>query len=348
MARSKVSSEERIFSLVLALVASTQGLTKHELLSSVYGYSDRYQDSAQRIALDRQFERDKEQLRELGIPVDTIDSPGEPGNNQLARYRISKESLEVPQGLQFSDRELMLLRMAVLAWREGSLTTDSRRAAMKLESLGAGTQAPSPGVNAGFGATEPSAPALLAAIESQQVALFDYHLPGRAAPLARRVYPLQLHRFEGRWHLIALDLDRDEVRVFLLSRISGSVIPRTALETEPDPPATDIAIGLIARATEELHELLKRQHVTVRVRTHSIAEAQLAPRAEATHAVEAGSSRELKFGTTDMHELAPYLAGFGSDVEVLEPAGLRDAVATLLRLVHSAHVGVQVTGGSHG
>ena len=86
-APKRVPSEERVFSLVLALVASPQGLTKSELLSSVYGYSQRYDRGVIDSSLERQFERDKAQVRELGIPVETIDSPLEPGNNQLTRYR---------------------------------------------------------------------------------------------------------------------------------------------------------------------------------------------------------------------------------------------------------------------
>ena len=336
MARSSVPSEERIFSLVLALVASAQGLTKQELLSSVYGYAERYRDASQRVALERQFERDKEQLRELGIPIETFDSPAEPGNNQLLRYRISKELLEVPRGLSFGDRELMMLRMAALAWREGSLTDEARRAAMKLESLGAGIDAPSLGVSAGFGTSEPSAPVLLAAIESGDVAEFEYAVPGRGAALARRVHPLGLHRFEGRWHLIAFDLARSASRVFLLSRIVGQVARRPEAPDEPPRPAD--ADALVARAIAELEALQRAQLATVRVRPGSSAEAQL--RLRAIHREEGSGGAptgELRVGTTDYRELASLLAGFGADVEVLEPAELRAAVEGLMRAVADAH-----------
>lgn len=345
MAGSRVPSEERIFSLVLALVASANGLTKHELLSSVYGYSERYRDRAQRPSLERQFERDKEQLRQLGIPVETIDAPGEPGNNQLSRYRISKAALEVPAGLSFSDRELMMLRVAALAWREGSLTDESRRAAMKLESLGAGIDAPNLGVNAGFGTSEPSAPALLQAIETGRLAVFDYQMPGRDAPLTRRVYPLQLHRFEGRWHLIAFDIERASPRVFLLSRIVGAVAVREPAGAEPARPAA--AESIVERAVSGLHGLQRELRVAVRVRSDSIADAQLGPRAAEAGAAgepDAGGWRLLRFGTADLRELAVQLAGFGGDAEVLEPVGLRDEVVRVLRAVAAAHGG-QVSSG---
>lgn len=338
MAGSRIPSEERIFSLVLALVASANGLTKHELLSSVYGYSDRYRDESQRASLERQFERDKEQLRNLGIPVETIDAPGEPGNNQLSRYRISKAGLEVPAGLSFSDRELMMLRMAVLAWREGSLTEEARRAAMKLESLGAGIDAPSLGVSAGFGTSEPSAPALIQAVEQQKLALFEYQLPGFDAPLVRRVYPLQLHRFEGRWHLVAYDIERGGTRVFLLSRIVGPVTVREPAGAEPARPAEPTP--LVERAVAGLHGLQRERRVAVSVTPHSAADAQLSPRADGVETV--ADRRVLRFGTSDYRELAAELAGFGADAVVLEPLGLRDEVVRVLTEMLESH-----TGGEH-
>ncbi len=322
MARSQVSSEERIFSLVLALVASTNGLTKHELLSSVYGYADRYGDARGRVALDRQFERDKEQLRGLGIPVEAIDSPGEPGNNQLSRYRIPKTALEVPHGLEFNDRELMMLRMAALAWREGSLSAEAARALMKLESLGAHLDAPRLGVSAGFGVTDPAAPSLLRAIEQQAEAEFDYQLADRSTPLKRRVVPLQLHRFEGRWHVIAYDLERKSTRVFLLSRIVGAVAVRPGSSSWHDLPGEPEV--LIDQTTAGLQLLQEQQRVTVQVRHGSIAETALLSRSDS---VEHGSETCVaKFGTVDFPELAAEVAGFGTEAMVLTPSHLRELV----------------------
>lgn len=345
MARSQIPSEERVFSLVLALVASTNGLTKHELLSSVYGYAGRASATAHNAALDRQFERDKEQLRSLGIPVETIESPGEPGNNQLSRYRIQKTALEVPQGLEFSDRELMLLRMAALAWREGSLTAEAHRAAMKLESLGARVDAPRLGVSAGFGATEPAAPALLHAIDESAVAEFAYQLADRESPLIRRVLPLQLHRFEGRWHLVAFDLDREATRVFLLSRIVGSVAVRASKPDESTLPAS--TAQLVDRAIDDLRELTLRQRVTIKVRAGSIADTVLASRADSVENVGDGAavaSKLIEFGTADFRELAPEIAGFGADALVIQPPKLRELVIARLESVLDAHRG-EIAGG---
>ena len=77
--------EERLFSLVLALLATENGLTKAEILETVQGYRQRYKVGDENANLERQFERDKDDIRDLGVPLETIDSPGDAGNNQTLR-----------------------------------------------------------------------------------------------------------------------------------------------------------------------------------------------------------------------------------------------------------------------
>lgn len=332
MARSAVPSEERIFSLVLALIASEHGLTKTELLSSVYGYSDRFRDGASRGALERQFERDKEMLRELGVPVEALDTAGEPGNNQNTRYRVSKQAFEVPPGLEFTERELMMLRLAALAWREGSLAVEARRATMKLESLSGGKHGHSLRVDPDFGTSEPAAPALLAATSDRSAVEFAYRIPARNDALRRRVVPLRLHRFERRWHLIAYDLERAAPRVFLLSRIEGAVSRLGPSEALPHDIDVD---ALVERTVAELHALQERQQIVARVREKSVADAELAPRAEVIE--ELGNWRVVRWGTVDYAETAVKLAGFGADVVVESPESVRNDVERLLRAVYEAH-----------
>ncbi|MFA5607232.1 MAG: WYL domain-containing protein [Leucobacter sp.] len=325
-----VPIEQRIFSLVLALVARPEGATRHELLSAVYGYADRYEVGRSNPALERQFERDKDQLRQLGIRVETLDSPLEPGNNQLTRYRISKEVLEFPQELTFTERELELLRLAALAWSEGSMTVQARRAAMKLQAMGAGLDVRQLGVAPVFGSAHSSASPLQRGIDGRRIVEFEYLLPGRDRPHPRRVAPLRLHRAEGRWHLVSWDLERDAPRVFLLSRIRSSVRVSSA---RFDPAFYD-------RADDAVSELLRQaeRHIasifTVR---GSLADARLAPRAEESKAD--GARRRHTVRTLDLHALADELAGYGADAVVHEPTELRDLVTARLRAVAEAHGG---------
>jgi len=87
---ARVPVEERLFSLVLALLATENGLTKSEILSTVQGYRQRYESHGDNSSLERQFERDKDDIRELGVPLETVEAPEASGNNQLLRYRSRK------------------------------------------------------------------------------------------------------------------------------------------------------------------------------------------------------------------------------------------------------------------
>ncbi|MET0989628.1 MAG: WYL domain-containing protein, partial [Glaciihabitans sp.] len=109
---SRIPVEERLFSLVLALLASENGLTRTEILSTVQGYRQRYLDTGMTAGLERQFERDKDDIRELGVPLETIEAPDEPGNNQHLWYRIPRGEYELPADIAFSPEETTLLNLA--------------------------------------------------------------------------------------------------------------------------------------------------------------------------------------------------------------------------------------------
>lgn len=330
----RVPSEERLFSLVLALVASPQGLTKSELLSSVYGYAERYDSARPDPTIERQFERDKVQVRLLGIPVETIDAPLEPGNNQLTRYRISKDRLQLPAEVRFTSEELTLLKLASLAWSEGSLDAQSRWATMKLTTLGVNLDVRHLGIAPRIGILEPAAPALQTSINEGRVARFDYQLPDRAVPLQRRIAPLRMHRAEGRWHLIAYDLEREAYRVFLLSRIASEV----HVEAKKfDPALFDGLEAELARLLR-MHET---QRAKVLVARGSAAEARLEARGSSQPSENAtDETTVVEFGTLDLHALASELAGYGADVQVLSPSSLRAGVAQILELVQQQHLDI--------
>lgn len=336
--RSRVPSEQRLFSLVLALVVSPNGSTKRELLSSVYGYADRYSHGEISASLEKQFERDKEQLRELGIAIETFDDPSEIGNNQLTRYRIAKDLLQFPADLRFTERELMLLRLAALAWSEGSLSAESRRAAMKLEALGAGLDVQHLGIAPRLGSVEPAAAPLQSAIDAGLVVTFAYRMPDRDTALERRVAPLRLHRAEGRWHLVSWDLDRAAPRTFLLARIEGTVHVLEERIADDLAPVVDIAIA-------DLERLRVERRAVLRVRRGSLAEARLTSRgarvprmdAPGTDAGAENGTTDVEVGVLDPHLLAAELIGFGPDVTVCDPPELRALVVAGLRRIAAVH-----------
>ena len=108
----------------------------------------------------------------------TVQAPGDPGNNQNLRYRIPRGTYELPADVSFSPDETTLLNLAAMVWREGSLSAESRRALLKLRSLGVTADEPvigyAPRVRVRDAAFEP----LSAALEKRAWVRFSYLKPG--------------------------------------------------------------------------------------------------------------------------------------------------------------------------
>ncbi|WP_423260861.1 helix-turn-helix transcriptional regulator [Herbiconiux sp. 11R-BC] len=321
-----VAVEERLFSLVLALLATDAGLTKNEILSTVQGYRQRYDPAGDNTSLERQFERDKDDIRELGVPLETTEPPGEPGNNQSLRYRIPRAAYELPADISFSDAETTLLNLAAMAWREGSLSRESQRALLKLRSIGGDTSEPVLGYAPRIRTRDAAFDPLSDALSRRLIVSFPYLKPGDAAARLRTVSPLALVQHQGRWHLKGIDNGVGEPRTFLLSRITGPVkLTRQSFELAPGSYASS--------ALEELDEIWESNLAELEVRPGTDAAVRLSRRRGA----EPGDGDRVRLHFTDVNLLADELAGFGPEVRVLGPARLVDAVVTRLRAAVRMH-----------
>jgi proteasome accessory factor B len=312
----RIPVEERLFSLVLALLATDSGLTKTEILSTVQGYRQRWSKGSDNTALERQFERDKDDIRELGVPLETLEEPGSSGNNQNLRYRIPRGAYELPDDIAFSSEETALLTLAAMVWREGTLSGESRRALLKLRSLGGATPVPelayAPRIRSRDAAFEP----LRTALDRSAVVTFDYLKPGDAMPRARTVLPYALVQFQGRWMCSAIDPATGGRRTFLLSRIVSAV---TVTGRILDRPADATA----ERSLRDLEALWDSQTAVVDVTAMSDAETRLLKRRGTTRVDDAA----LRIHFSDRHLLADELASFGPEVRVVSP----DDVVSLVR-----------------
>jgi proteasome accessory factor B len=295
---------------VLALLATETGLTKNEILSTVRGYSQRYRTGGDNANLERQFERDKDDIRDLGVPLETVETPGEAGNNQNLRYRIPRGSYELPTDIAFSPEETTLLNLAAMVWREGSLSGESRRALVKLRALGATADEPvlgyAPRVRVRDAAFEP----LSSALERHVVVRFPYLKPGESTAREREVIPLALVQYQGRWHLSAEEVAGGENKTFLLRRIVG---PVTTAKPAPARPGDHMAAALAG-----LDAVWER----------NVAEVEVVPGSDAaTRLRNRRGSAEPRPGVLSLHFvdraiLADELAGFGPEVLVLSPPEL--------------------------
>ena len=329
-AAARIPVEERLFSLVLALLATESGLTKNEILSTVQGYRQRYKPGGDNANLERQFERDKDDIRDLGVPLETIDSPGDTGNNQLLRYRIPRGAYELPHDISFSSVETTLLNLAAMVWREGSLSGESRRALLKLRSLGVAADEPVIGYAPRLRLRDAAFEPLSAALEKHLVVRFSYLKPGEDEAREREVVPLALVQYQGRWHLSAEEGSGDH-KTFLLRRIVGPVMAGKAAPVRPGDHA--------AAALTGLEEVWERSVADVQVVSDSDAATRLANRrgTERLPRTPGAADERLRLHFVDANILADELAGFGPEVLVLSPPELRAAVIARLERTAADH-----------
>ncbi|WP_348681428.1 WYL domain-containing protein [uncultured Microbacterium sp.] len=322
----RIPPEERLVNLVVALMATEQGITKDTILSSVSGYREQSEAGTSKDALEKMFERDKESLRGLGVPIETIGDRADPDDLREARYRVPTAEYELPADIEFTPAELALLNLAGGVWSESSLSADARSGLRKIRALGIPVEDPILGYSPRISLREPSFAPLQRAIEDSRIVSFRYMRPGSAAPRVRRVQPLALVEFEARWHVYGLDLDLDAPRTFLLTRIVDDVV---ITRTVGDPVLRE---GAGERALEGLRELAARQRALVEIDPGTEAWLRLSRRAEP-------AAQGYWVPYVDLQIFADELASYGPEVRVVEPDEVRSEVIRRLRAARDAHAG---------
>ena len=320
-----VNPEDRLFHLILALMATRSGLTKEHILSTVRGYREDTESGMARESLERRFERDKDALRELGIPLEATIPPEDDGNNKNTLYRIPKGAYDLPDGVEFTGRDIALLNLAATLWREGTLSKEAHIATRKLQSFGVTIEEPLLGFAPLISTRDPALTSLRDALEQGVQVEFHYLKPGEAEATRRQVSPLALVNHEGRWHLYSHETSSDQIKTFLLRRIVSSV---TAL-----PDAAIVSSETVSSdALRDLEALYQEQVATLRVATDSDAWSALSQR---PGTLSTGDTLQVHY--TDAEIFSGELSSYGSDVTVMEPAGLRERVIGHLRTLVSDH-----------
>jgi proteasome accessory factor B len=214
----QIQPAERLLNLVIALVHTPGRMTKEQIRRSVAGYGEAASDDA----FERMFERDKDTLRELGIPVTTVTSAG---HGDDIGYRVDQDAYALPP-LELTPAELGALSLAAEFWQDRSVRADTSRALTKLRAVGAGAGATdlaaglAPRVRAGGDAFRP----LLDAVQARQRVRFTYRAANTGEVRERLVEPWRLVARRGGWFLVGRDVDRAAPRSFRLSRIEGRVL----------------------------------------------------------------------------------------------------------------------------
>ncbi|MBV9794089.1 MAG: WYL domain-containing protein [Actinobacteria bacterium] len=319
---------ERLLSLVVCLLSTRRYLTAEQIRQAVAGYPE------QPEAFKRMFERDKEELRELGIPLET--GPISPLDGEDTGYRVQRQAYELPELVLEAD-EAAVLGLAARVWRNAELAGAAAGALLKLRAAGIDTDDAGPdtrqGIEPRVHTTEPAFGPLWEAVRDRRPVTFAYRAAGRSEPQTRELEPWGVVNRRGRWYVAGRDRDRDAPRVFRLGRIAGPVKFSGPPGSVTMPPGTDVreVVRTMDSSPPREHTALLRVRPGAAFGLRRYATLVTGPDAAATGTPAADGWDTISVQYSGTSWFADQVASFGAAAVVLEPPDLRDAVIRRLK-----------------
>jgi len=306
---------ERLVNLVICLLSTRQFVTATRIRRAVPGY-----EGASDEAFKRMFERDKAELRELGVPLET-------GRTSVFDtedgYRITRNAYELPD-IELAPDEATAVGLAARLWQSAGLAEAAHGALVKLRAAGVDVdESARLDVEPRVEATEPAFDPCLAAVRARQAIAFDYRAPTGGPATHREVEPWGVISWHGHWYLVGHDRLRGAERCFRLSRIDGSVRAIGEPGGIEVPDDVDLGAAVAAQAPPGQQ--------TARVALRRGAGAGLRRRWPVVGVDDLGDVVEV--GYRDPDDLARQVAGYGAGAVVLDPPEVQDAVIRRLRSV---------------
>jgi proteasome accessory factor B len=317
---------ERLVNLVLCLLSTRQYLSAERIRATVPGYADAPSDEA----FFRMFERDKTELRELGVPLET----GRRSSFDTADgYRIARQDYELGD-IDLDAEEAAAVALAARLWDSPDLAGAAHGALVKLRAAGVDVDESGGPVQPRVRAAEPAFGPLLAALQTGRAVTFDHRRGGPTGEVVRRtVEPWGVVSWRGRWYLVGHDRDRDAVRSFRLSRINGPVTAIGPPGAVTVPTGVDL-LGWVKAGVDPPPVSGTARIWVPAGQAHGLRRLGRVVR-EREHAGRAGDELELDLRGVEV--VARWLAGHGPDVVVFDPPELADAVRRRLVAAAAAH-----------
>ncbi len=322
---------ERIINLTIALLSARRFVTREHLRDAVEGYA-----GLGDAAFERTFERDKDELRAMGVPIET-------GSNSILfddeyGYRIPRSDFEL-QPIEFTAEEAAVVALAGETWEQAALAASTRRALVKLAAAGVQPRGAVEGltglIRTPLAAREPAFEPMWNAVLTRSRVEFHYR-----DHRLRRLEPWVIASAKGRWYVTGYDLDRRAPRIFRLSRIED--VP----EIVAGPDAFQVPADVDARAlAKSLEPPTPRETAVVAIRVG--AAPTLRRRGQE---IELGDDADIpssdwrageefaayRVGYADPNSFVGEVCSHGADVVVVEPIEVREAVVAQLRWLAAA------------
>jgi proteasome accessory factor B len=297
---------ERLLNLLILLLVQTHYISKDRIRRALYPQQG---DEA----FEKMFERDKDELRSLGVPLEVgqIDAffDDEPG------YRVRPDEFALPE-IQLAADEASIIAVATKVWEHSHVATETANALRKLAAEGVSIDSSSLTIaSPTIGVDEPSFDAFWDAVLERYPVSFYYRSPTKGKR-HRTLEPYAVLRSAGRWYVYGRDKDTGNLRTFRLSRVLSTP------HQEGGPAAFDLPSDLdLATVAQHLSKKQKSE-AAVRVWARQGCAIPLRRRADQVlETVEPGWD-ELVVPDLTVDEVL----GFGADLVIIEPRELRAEV----------------------
>ena len=304
---------ERLVNLTIALLATKRYLTKSEIFRTIEGYEGAPE------AMERMFERDKDDLRSLGIAIElgTFD----PIFEDEAGYRITPSSYQLNLG-ELDGTDIALLSLAATAWSGAALERESTSALIKLASMGIDNDSETLSLlTPQVSGTDANFALVTDAIVRRSEIEFEY-LGADLSRQVRKISPYSMRGQSGSWYLVGFDSEKDSLRTFRLDRIVSEVSVSKKVNS------FEIPDSIPDQSTDETREL-----AILRVRKRRGHQLR-----SLSNLIEAGEEwDEITLPIVDVSWLVRIILWHRDDVIVLEPSALRERVIDSLKELRALH-----------
>jgi proteasome accessory factor B len=315
-----VKPTERLLDLLILLLNAKRPLALDEIREAFPG---EYDDESGR----RKFERDKDELKQLGIPLRFVE---EDDDEDESGYLVERDEAWLPElALEADERAvvylagLSLLDKSAFPYRD-ALASALRKIDGALPSLervviDAGERDVAP--------VEDSLRALEGAIAARKRVRFTYRAQYNDATAAREVEPYGLFRRRGRWSLVGFARERSSIRVFLVHRMRDVTVDKGAPDFEVPG---DFRLADWAQLPAWRYEIAPPLTLELELRAdHAfVAERELGVAASGD-----GEWRTVRIETTNPDALVRFVLGLGPAARIVAPAELRAQVKAQLAKV---------------
>ena len=332
----------RQLSLISFLMATGRPVSALEIKREVEGYSSMNDD-----AFARRFYADRAELESLGISLN-VDKPAE-GFFEAELYALPPENYYLPP-IEFTDGELAALRTALVLLDGEFAYAEPLRLALQQVSWGRpsplteGDSAPIDVKLAPSGGGRELSQRLAkieTAISRRKTIEFSYYSMQRDEQSDRKVDPYHLVFRNGQFYLIGHSHERDDVRVFRLSRIRGKVSYATKAEHDFAPREDFDRRDYASRADWQMGEIEGSAKVFLRERIAWLVErdfggfGKLRKAAKNDGAPGRGWIYETEYASGRL--LVSWVLGWRENAQLLKPGDLAKDAAERLDLLRNRH-----------